>query len=137
VGWHFLTGTPESINSLAEQIGFRYTYDGITKQWAHASTIIVLTPDGKLSQYWNGIDFDPGDLRLSLIQASDGKIGSIIDHVLLYCYQYDATRGKYSLVIMRLVQLCSIATLVGLVAFVWISSRTSIGVRSSVAAKFR
>jgi protein SCO1 len=126
-GWHFLTGPPESVNKLAEEIGFRYTYDNGTRQWAHASTIVVLTPDGRLSQYWNGIEFEPRDLRLSLVQASNGAIGSIVDHVLLYCYQYDATTGRYSLAVMRVVQLCSIVTLLALGAFIWSSWRKTGG----------
>ena len=117
-GWHFLTGSSEAITKLTNEIGFRYTYDGVTKQWAHASAIMILTPDGKLSQYWNGIEFDPGDLKLSLMNASGGKIGSVVDHILMYCYQYDATTGKYSLMVLRIVQLCSIALLFGLAAFV-------------------
>jgi protein SCO1/2 len=123
-GWHFLTGTAESIDNLAGQIGFRYSYDRATKQWAHASTIIVLTPDGRLAQYFPGIEFDPGDLRLSLVQASNGSIGSVIDHVLLYCYRYDASTGKYSLAIMRVIQLCSIGTMLVLALFI-IKSRVA------------
>ena len=126
-GWHFLTGPAESVNKLAEEIGFRYTYDNGTRQWAHASTIVVLTPDGRISQYFNGIEFQPRDLRLSLVQASSGGIGSIADHVLLYCYQYDATTGKYSLAVMRVVRLCGILTVLALGAFMWNSWRKTGG----------
>jgi protein SCO1/2 len=122
-GWHFLTGTPESIRQLTDEIGFRYKYDEISRQWAHTSTILVLTPNGTISQYFYGIEFDPGDLRISLVQASNQKIGSIVDHVLLYCYQYDASTGKYSLAIMRVVRLSAVATMLGIVAFMVFGSR--------------
>jgi len=117
-GWHFLTGTPDAIQKLTHEIGFRYTFDRNTNQWAHASTIVVLTPDGRISQYWNGIEYDPGDLKLSLVQASDGKIGSVVDHVLLYCYQYDPVTGKYSLMIMRIIRTCGILTVLGILTFI-------------------
>src|SRR5215831_5549782 len=103
-GWHFLTGDPESIRKLSDEIGFRYTYDAYTKQWAHTSGIVVLTPGGVISQYFYGIEFDPSDLRLSLIQSSNKKLGSLTDHVLLYCFQYNPTTGKYSLAIMRIMR---------------------------------
>jgi len=132
-GWHFLTGSREAVERLTDQIGFRYTFDRNTNQWAHASTIMILTPDGKLSQYFNGIEFDPGDLRLSLVQASDGKIGSVIDHVLLYCYEYDPATGKYSLLIMRVVRSFGILTVLGVATFVLTASRK----RKSIDSPFR
>ena len=132
-GWHFLTGTPEAIDRLANQIGFRYTFDGATKQWAHATSIIVLTADGKISQYWTGIEFDPGDLKLSLMQAADGKIGSIVDHVLLYCYEYNASTGKYSVAIMRVVRLFGIATILSIAAFIWVTRRREVTMRKRIA----
>lgn len=122
-GWHFLTGSPEAVQELTREIGYRYTFDRNTNQWAHASALLVLTPDGRISQYWYGVEYDPGDLRLSLVQASNGKIGSVVDHVLLYCYQYDPSTGKYSLMIMRIVRLCGIATVLALCAFMLSGSR--------------
>jgi protein SCO1/2 len=122
-GWHFLTGDPESIRTLSDEIGFRYTYDAYTKQWAHTSGIVVLTPGGVISQYFYGIEFDPSDLRLSLIQASNKKLGSITDHVLLYCFQYNATTGKYSLAIMRVMRAAAVATILLIAGFIFIESR--------------
>src|SRR5215471_6626030 len=105
-GWHFLTGSAESIHKLTDEIGFQYTYDSSTKQWAHASTIVVLTPSGRISQYFYGIEYDPGAVKLSLVEASNRKIGSLVDHVLLYCFQYNASSGKYSLAVMRVLRTC-------------------------------
>jgi protein SCO1/2 len=104
-GWHFLTGQPQSITALAEAAGFQYHFDKKTGQFAHATAIMVLTSEGKLSQYFYGVDFSPKDLRLSLIQASDNKIGTVADAVLLYCFHYDPATGKYSVLIGRVIQL--------------------------------
>jgi protein SCO1/2 len=122
-GWHFLAGEEESIRRLTELIGFRYMYDAPIDQWAHASAIVVLTPDGRVSQYFYGIEHDPGDLKYSLIEASGGKIGSLIDHALLFCYRYNPATGKYSLAIMRIVRLAGLATALGLVAFMVFGGR--------------
>jgi protein SCO1/2 len=119
-GWHFLTGESDTIQKLADNIGFRYTYDTYTKQWAHTSAILVLTPSGRVSQYFYGIEYDPTDLKLSLVQASNGKIGSIVDHILLYCFQYNPTTGKYSIAIMRVLRTLSAATVLLLVAYMLI-----------------
>jgi len=122
-GWHFLTGTPESIRKLTGEIGFRYIYDNYTKQWAHSSGLVILTPDGRVSQYFYGIEYDPRALRYSLIAASNGKIGSLVDHVLMYCFQYDATTGKYSIAIMRAIRAAGVTTILALVSFMVIGSR--------------
>jgi protein SCO1/2 len=122
-GWHFLTGTEQSIHRLAEQIGFRYTYDTYTKQWAHASGIVLLTPAGMVSQYFYGIEFDPADLRLSLIQASNQRLGSLTDHILLYCFQYNPTTGKYSIAIMRVLRAFAVATVLLIAGFIFVESR--------------
>lgn len=122
-GWHFLTGSPESIHALADEVGFRYTYDTTTKQWAHSSGIVVLTPAGNVSKYFYGIEFDPGDLKFSLIQASNQRIGTITDHVLLYCFQYNPTTGKYSLAIMRILRTLAVATLLLVGGFILTESR--------------
>ena len=122
-GWHFLTGNEKSIHKLAEEIGFRYTYDTYTKQWAHASGIVLLTPAGVISQYFYGIEFDPADLRLSLIQASNQKLGSLTDHILLYCFQYNPTTGKYSIAIMRVLRTLAVATVLLIAGFIFIESR--------------
>lgn len=104
-GWHFLTGQPQSITALADAAGFHYQFDKKTGQFAHATAIMVLTSEGKISQYYYGVDFPPKDLRLSLIQASDNKIGTVADAVLLYCFHYDPATGKYSVLIGRVIQL--------------------------------
>jgi protein SCO1/2 len=122
-GWHFLTGDTESIKKLTDEIGFRYTYDEPIDQWAHASAILVLTPDGRVSQYFYGIEHDPGDLKYSLIEASGGKIGSFLDHALLFCYRYNPSTGKYSLMIMRVVRLAGVATVLGIIAFMLLAGR--------------
>jgi len=122
-GWHFLTGTPESIQKLTGEVGFRYMYDTYTKQWAHTSGLVVLTSEGRVSQYFYGIEYDPRALRYSLIAASNGKIGSVVDHVLMYCFQYDATTGKYSLAIMRVIRAAGITTILALVSFMVVGSR--------------
>lgn len=124
-GWHFLTGDAESIHQLTDAVGYRYTYDEPIRQWAHASALIVLTPAGRVSQYFFGIEYDPADLKYSLIEASGGKIGSFIDHALLFCYQYDPAAGKYSLAIMRLMQVAGVATMFGLVMFIIYAKRIS------------
>ena len=92
--WHFLTGDEENIRSLTQSVGFRYRWDDTTKQWAHASGIIVVTPDARISRYLYGVDFQPRDLRLALVEASKNKIGRITDQILLLCYHYDPAAGQ-------------------------------------------
>jgi protein SCO1/2 len=113
-GWHFLTGPQESIDALTKAAGFQYQYDPKTGQFAHATAIMILTPEGKIAQYYYGVDYAPKDLRLGLIQASENKIGSLADQVLLYCYHYDPTTGKYGAIISRVLQLSGLATILGL-----------------------
>jgi len=103
-GWHFLTGDEPQIKQLADAVGFRYAYDPDTKQFAHASAIMLLTPEGKISRYFYGIQFPSRDLRLGLVEASEGKIGTPVDQVLLFCYHYDPATGKYGLLISRVIQ---------------------------------
>jgi protein SCO1 len=122
-GWHFLTGPEESITSLAQAVGFEYQYDPETDQYAHATAIMILTPDGRVAQYYYGVEFAPKDLRLGLIQASNGKIGNLVDEVLLYCYHYDPASGKYGAVITRILKLSGLATIVLIGAMVWILLR--------------
>ena len=103
-GWHFLTGDEAQIKQLADAVGFRYAYDPDTKQFAHASAIMLLTPEGKISRYFYGIQYPSRDLRLGLVEASEGKIGTPVDQVLLFCYHYDPATGKYGLLISRVIQ---------------------------------
>jgi protein SCO1 len=113
-GWHFLTGPQESIDALTKAAGFQYQYDPKTEQFAHATAIALLTPEGKIAQYYYGVEYAPKDLRLGLIQASQNKIGTLADQVLLYCYHYDPNTGKYGAIISRVLQLSALATVLGL-----------------------
>jgi len=106
--WHFLTGSAPSINGLTQAVGFRYGYDAPTKQFAHASGIMLVTPQGKLSRYFYGIEFAPRDLRLGLVEASANKVGTLTDQVLLFCFHYDPAQGKYGLLIMNVIRICGI-----------------------------
>ncbi|GIV19822.1 MAG: electron transporter SenC [Armatimonadota bacterium] len=116
-GWHWLTGEEQNIRALADAVGFRYVYDPKSKQYAHAAGIILLTPSGRVSRYFYGIEYSPRDLRLGIMDASQGKVGSLVEKVILFCYQYDPTTGKYSLVVIRIVQLASVLTLLVLGGF--------------------
>jgi len=109
-GWHFLTGDEPQIKQLANAVGFRYAYDPASKQFAHASAIMILTPQGKISRYLYGIQYATRDLRLGLVEASEGKIGTPVDQILLFCYHYDAATGKYSLLISRVLKAGGIFT---------------------------
>ena len=122
-GWHFLTGEKASIDRLAEAVGFRYVWDERSQQFAHASAIMVATPEGKLSHYFYGIDYDPRALRLALVEASAGKIGSPVDKLILYCYHYDPTVGGYAPVVMNIVRLAGVATVLGIISLLWVLHR--------------
>jgi protein SCO1/2 len=117
-GWHFLTGPQGSITALANAIGFHYVYDPETHQFAHAAGVVVLTPEGRISRYFFGIEYPPRDLRLGLVEASGDKIGGLVDQVLLYCFHYDPVIGRYSAVTMRIVRLAALATVIGLVLMI-------------------
>ncbi len=113
-GWHFLTGDAPQIKTLADSVGFRYAYDADSKQFAHASAIMVLTPQGKISKYFYGIEYSPRDLRLGLVEASNEKIGTPVDSILLFCYHYDPSTGKYGLLISRLIQAGGLLTVLAI-----------------------
>ena len=117
-GWHFLTGEADQIERLAETVGFRYEYDEETDMYVHASGVMLLTPEGRLARYFYGIEYSPKDMRLGLVEASENRIGSPVDQVLLLCFQYDPTTGKYGLVIMNSVRLAGGATVVLLVLLI-------------------
>lgn len=126
--WHFLTGDAASIARLTEAVGFRYAWDAETRQFAHPAGVMVLTPQGKIARYLYGVEYAPRDLRLALVEAAAGKIGSPVDQFLLYCYQYDPATGKYSAAILRIVRLAGVLTVLGLAAFLgamWRRERTS------------
>jgi protein SCO1/2 len=104
-GWHFLTGPADSINALTKAVGFQYQYDAKLNQYAHATAIMVLTPQGHISRYFYGVDFPPKDLRMGLVEASQGKIGNAVDQILLYCYHYDPATGKYGAIVNNILKL--------------------------------
>lgn len=122
-GWHFLTGDREAIAALARSVGFRFRYDPERDQFAHASAIFVLTPGGRLSRYFYGIEYAPRDLRLALVESSAGRIGNPADQVLLYCFHYDPKAGKYGAVVINIVRLAGVATLLVLGASFFLMSR--------------
>ena len=102
--WHFLTGEQQSIRALTDVVGFRYAYDSSIRQYAHAAAILALTPEGRIDRYFYGVIYPARDVRLGLIEASEGKIGTVTDQALLYCYQYDPMTGKYGVVIMNVLR---------------------------------
>jgi len=122
-GWHFLTGDQAQIDQLTEAVGFHYNWDPASKQFVHASGVMLLTPEGKLSRYFYGIEYSAKDLRLGLVEASNGKIGTPVDQVLLYCFHYDPAQGKYGFVVMNLIRLGGAITLVGVAALLFIMRR--------------
>ncbi len=118
-GWHFLTGDQQSISALTDAVGFHYRYDQKTTQFVHAGGIMVATPDGKVSRYFYGINYAPADLRMGLVDASQHKIGSPVDYVLLFCFHYDPSQGRYSLAIVKLLKWAAGLTLLCLGALVY------------------
>jgi protein SCO1/2 len=122
-GWHFLTGPQESITALTKAAGFGYQYNQQTMQFAHATAIMMVTPQGKLAQYFYGVDFAPKDLRLGIVQASNEKIGNLVDQVLLYCYHYDPATGKYGPAAMAAVRIAGALTVLVLGCFVGLQLR--------------
>jgi protein SCO1/2 len=122
-GWHYLTGTEENIRRVTKAAGFRYVWDEPTQQYAHPAGIVIATPHGKVSRYLFGIDYGPRDLRLALLDATKEKIGSPLKRALLYCYHYDLATGRYSLAIMRIIQLAGAATALSLAAMIVVLTR--------------
>ncbi len=124
-GWHFLTGDEANIKRLTEAVGFRYVWDEQTKQFAHASGIIVLTPEGKIANYFYGIEYSPRDLRLALVESSQNKIGTPVDALMLYCYHYDPATGKYGAVVMNIMRLGGIVTVFLIIGLLLVLRRRS------------
>ncbi len=110
-GWHFLTGTRESIDAVTKAANFSYSYDEKSKTYGHASGILLLTPDGRISRYFFGVDYPASNVRLGLVDASAGKIGTPVDHLLLFCYQYDPTRARYSATVLTVLRMGAVVTL--------------------------
>jgi protein SCO1/2 len=126
-GWHFLVGDEESIRALTRAIGFRYVWDPAQAQYAHASGIVVLTPEGTIARYFFGVEYAPRDLRLALVEASRGKVGSLVDQLLLFCFHYDPATGRYSRLALGAVRVGGAATLLALGTFVVLALRRERG----------
>jgi len=122
-GSHFLTGDEPSIAALTSAAGFRFTWDEETKQFAHPAGIVVLTSDGRLARYLFGLEYGARDLRLALVEASEGRIGTAVDAALLYCYHYDPMTGRYGLVVMRILRIAGAATVLAIAAFIFVMVR--------------
>jgi protein SCO1/2 len=122
-GWHFLTGPERSSKALAQSVGFRYVYDALTNQYAHGSAIMILTPAGRVTRYFYGINYPSRDVRLGLVEASSERIGTATDQVLLYCFHYDPSTGRYALVVMNVLRLSAIVTLGALSMFMIVMFR--------------
>ena len=122
-GWHFLVGQQASIDALTKAAGFQYEYDPQTQQFAHATAIMIVTPGGKLAQYYYGVEYPPKDLRLGLVEAGNGKIGNVVDQLLLYCYHYDPEKGKYSATILRVLRLAGLATMLSIGTLIFVMIR--------------
>lgn len=129
-GWHFLTGEAESINRLTEAVGFGYRYDPEIDEFAHAAAIMVLTPEGRVSRYFYGVEYPPRDLRLGIVEAGEGKIGTVVDQVLLYCYRYDPATGSYTPVIMNIMRLGGALTVLGMGTLILVLRRREILARA-------
>ena len=113
-GWHFLTGTQGEIDKVTQAVGFNYKYDEASNQFAHAGGVTLITPDGRISKYFYGIDYAPKDLKLGLLDASEGKIGNVAEKLYLYCFHYDPATGKYGLAILKVMRLMAVITVLGL-----------------------
>jgi protein SCO1/2 len=122
-GWHFLTGDEPEIRRLADAAGFRYAWDEATQQYAHPAGVVVLTGDGRFARYLFGLDYGPRDLRLALVEASEGSLGTAVDAFLLYCYHYDPMVGGYGLVVMRSLRVAGVATVLALAGFIVVMLR--------------
>jgi protein SCO1/2 len=122
-GWHFLTAHETAIKKLTEAVGFQYSYDSRTDQFAHGAALMVLTPDGRMSRYLYGFEFKPRDLRLAIVEASGGKVGSATDQILLLCFHYDPATGKYSRNAMMFARAGGVTTLLALGGFIFVMFR--------------
>lgn len=121
--WRFLTGDEASIRRVTNAVGFRYVWDAAAKQYAHATGVVVLTPDGKIARYLFGVEYAPKDLRLSLVEASQGRLGTVVDSLLLLCYHYDPRVGKYGPVAVKAMRVAGGATVLAIGAFIVVMAR--------------
>ena len=121
--WHFLTGDEATIKRVTAAAGFNYRWDEPTAQFAHVSGVLVVNPDGKLSRYFYGVEYSPKDLRLALVESGQGHVGSAVDELLLYCYHYDPSSGKYGVVVMNLIRLGGVLTMLAMGSFILLNRR--------------
>jgi protein SCO1/2 len=135
MGWHFLTGQEDQIKKLTDAVGFHYKFDPVQNQFIHASGIMILTPEGKISRYFYDVNYPGRDLRLGLVEASKHKIGSPVDQVLLYCFHYDATVGKYTASVMNFIRMGGVLSMVAVVGFVVLLRRQRSAVLAAAAVK--
>jgi protein SCO1/2 len=126
-GWHYLTGDEAAIRRVTDAAGFSYRWDEASGQFAHVSGVLAVTPDGRLSRYFYGVEYSPKELRMALVESSEGKVGSLVDSLLLYCYHYNPATGRYGVVAMNLVRLGGAVTVVLLGAGIWIMRRRETG----------
>ena len=136
-GWHFLTGDEATIRQVASAAGFTYKWDEPSGQFAHVSGILTATPDGRLSRYFYGVEYSPKELRMALVESGEGKVGSVVEELLLYCFQYDPTSGRYGVVVMNLVRLGGIVTLALVAGFVFVMRRREPRAPRNAAEAFR
>lgn len=132
-GWHFLTGDEANIRRLADSVGFGYHWDEPTQQFAHASAFMLLTPKGKVSRYYYGLEYNPNDVKLGLIEASENKIGSLVDQLPLYCFHYDPATGKYGLYVMGIIRIAGILMIGMMVGMFFVMRRRRARYEASVA----
>ncbi len=132
-GWHFLTGKEEAIHAVATAANFRYSFDEKHNLFAHASGIMLLTPDGRISRYFYGVEYPSRDVRLGLVDASAGKIGTPIDHLLLFCFQYNPETARYSATVLRIVRLGGILTILTIVVGLLIFRRRDVRAASATS----
>lgn len=130
-GWHFLTGTEESIRAASNAAGFGFEWDEASQQFAHAGGVMVTTPDGKLSRYFYGIDYAPRDLKLGIMESAEGRVGNAAEQLLLYCFHYDPSTGKYGLAVLRIMRAAAVLTLIGMGAMGFVFWRRNKRVSSS------
>lgn len=122
-GWHFLTGDEASVKKLADTVGFSFQWDPATNQWAHSAALMVLTPEGRISKYFYGVEYSSRDLRLGLVDASHNKIGTLADQVMLFCFHYDPIKGKYGMTIMTILRSVSVVMVLGMALFIFFNIR--------------
>jgi protein SCO1 len=125
-GWHFLTGTQEAIDAVTEAVGFGYIYDEKTNQFAHAGGVMIVTPEGTLSRYYYGIDYEPRQLKFGIMDSAESKVGNPAEQLLLYCFHYDPSTGKYGLSVLRVIRIAGIATILGIAGMMlgfWLRNR--------------